>query len=262
MQNKKTGRTLILVILDGCRYDTSIEQMGLLNHYVENGLATRIKVISELPSNSRSLYEVLMTGVPTYKNKILTNGHNSLSGEKSIFEKVKNNGGRTAAAAYYWYSELYNESPFNEKKHRIQLDTENLIENGVFYYEDNYPDTHLFADANFLLQYKKPDFLLIHSMNIDDIGHKFTSDSREYKAVINRADYIIGQYLNNWLELGYQVMVTSDHGMDENGLHGGTLNSHREVPLYIFSKYYRNNVDEISQIEIAGLIEKLLLLHH
>ncbi len=259
MQDSRIERKMVLVLLDGCRYDTSIEQMGLLNHYVEKGIANRVKVKSELPSNSRPLYEVLMTGVSTYENGVLTNNFRQLSKEESIFQKVKNMGGSTAAAAYYWYSELYNESPYDINKHRFQLDTSNLIEQGIFYSEDDYPDSHLFADANYLLDAKKPDFLLIHSMNIDNVGHMFFAPSREYSAVVNRADYIIGEYLNKWISLGYQVLITSDHGMDEYGLHGGNKEAHRDVPLYIFSKYYKGEIVELQQLEIFKLIEKLLL---
>ncbi|MGV1143014.1 alkaline phosphatase family protein, partial [Enterococcus faecium] len=42
-------------------------------------------------------------------------------------------------------------------------------------------------------------------------------------------------YLPEWLQKGYQVVVTADHGMDAHGLHGGSLAAHREVPFYLIS---------------------------
>ena len=77
--------------------------------------------------------------------------------------------------------------------------------------------------------------MVVHSMNIDDVGHKFTSYSREYMAQVNIADNILGTIVPKWRDLGYQVIVTADHGMDEYGLHGGNLPQHREVPFYLLS---------------------------
>lgn len=255
MQNDK----LIVIILDGCRYDTAASQCGFLNHYVEHGQGVRYKVRAEMPSNSRPLYEVLMTGVPTYKNGIFTNAYAQLSKEISIFDLVIANGGTTGAAAYYWYSELYNQAQYDVKRDRIQLDTEGKIQYGIFYNEDTYPDSHLFADAHYLIEQYSPDFQLVHSMNIDDIGHKYTASSKEYQWSVNRADGLLGEYLPIWLEKGYQVVVTADHGMDEFGLHGGSLTAHREVPLYVYSDKLKKEQSEIiPQLELAPLFAYLL----
>ncbi len=251
---------LILIVLDGCRYDTALEQMGVLNHFVAHHQATLIKVIAEMPSNSRPLYEVLATGVPSYRNGILTNGHVRRSKEVSIFDLVKEAGGITGAAAYYWQSELFNEAPYDIACHRIQHDEKNAIQHGIFYSEDHYPDSHVFADANYIIQTYAPHFMLIHSMNIDDVGHKFTAASREYAATVNQADAILGMCLPTWLEQGYQILVTADHGMDDKGLHGGSLAAHREVPLFIFSSKFPENsgIQQMNQLELAPLICNLL----
>ena len=60
--------------------------------------------------------------------------------------------------------------------------------------------------------------------------------------------------------MGYQVVVTSDHGMDDFGNHGGTLAEHREVPLFIFSEQLAPHIGskEIEQLQIAPLICHLL----
>lgn len=260
MSNKTMKEKLILVILDGCRYDVAMEQMGIMNHYVEHGQAHLIKVISETPSNSRPLYEVIQTGVPSYHNGILTNLHVQRSQEVSLFDLVKEAGGTTGAAAYYWQSELYNEAPYDIFSHRIQNDESKAIQHGIFYSEDHYPDSHVFADANHILQTYHPNYLLIHSMNIDDTGHKFTAMSKEYHAAVNFADFLLGTSLQRWLDDGYQVIVTADHGMDEYGLHGGTKKGHREVPMFIFSDRFPKNtgLKRMHQLELAPLICQFL----
>ena len=253
-------KKVIMITLDGCRYDIAIQQLGFLNHFVEKGLASRYKVISETPSNSRPLYEVLLTGVPTHENQIYTNYTVKRSKEQSIFSLTKEAGWTTAAAAYNWVSELYNRAPFSMFEDRIQHDKTKNIQHGIFYSDDAYPDSHLFADAHHLVATYQPDFMYIHSMNIDDIGHKYTGNSIEYRQAVNRIDTILGIYLPLWLKMGYQVVVTSDHGMDDFGNHGGTLSEHREVPLFIFSEQLVPSIglEAIAQLQIAPLICHLL----
>lgn len=258
MSNKQIEK-LIVVILDGCRYDAAVDQLGFLNHLVEHKQGIFRQVQSEMPSNSRPLYEVLMTGVPTYQNQIHTNFSSVRSNQVSLFDLVKQNNGHTGAAAYHWYSELYNQAPYNFKMDRIQNQPDKGIQHGIFYSEDTYPDSHLFADAQYIIDQYAPEFMLVHSMNIDDVGHKFTAASKEYQSAVNLADILLGIFLPEWLKKGYQVVVTADHGMDEYGLHGGSRSAHREVPFYLFSsKQEKIKNITIKQLELAPLFCFLL----
>ncbi|WP_314059367.1 alkaline phosphatase family protein [uncultured Vagococcus sp.] len=248
---------VIMVILDGCRYDTAVGQMGFLNSLVTHQKAQLTKVIAEMPSNSRPLYEVLMTGTPMHQNQIYTNLAVQRSKELSIFDLVKKAGGTTAVAGYYWLSELYNQAPYNIMTDRIQHDREKLIQHGIFYSEDHYPDSHVFADANALVNDHQPDFMVVHSMNIDDVGHKYTANSKEYMTAVNYADIILGYFIPVWQKLGYQIIVTADHGMDQFGLHGGSLNDHREVPLFYLGDFLTVE-RELSQLAVMPLVCQLL----
>ncbi|WP_286228706.1 alkaline phosphatase family protein [Neobacillus mesonae] len=251
---------LVFIMLDGLRFDTAVSQMGYLHHLIEKGKASRFKVKSELPSLSRPLYEVLLTGTPVFKNGITTNKTVRLSHEESLFHLTKKHGLKNATASYYWVSELYNSAPFDPSTDRIQLDGQKPIERGIFYWEDHYPDNHLFADANFLLNTYDPDFLYVHSMNIDDDGHKFTADSMEYRNRVIKVDMILASFLPVWMEKGYQIMVTADHGMNNDGEHGGTTTADRDVPLYIISDRLKPGIyeEEIPQLQIAPLACELL----
>jgi predicted AlkP superfamily pyrophosphatase or phosphodiesterase len=143
---------------------------------------------------------------------------------------------------------------------RIQLDPTQPIERGIFYWEDHYPDTHLFADANYLLQTYEPDFLYVHSMNIDDDGHKFTADSKEYRNRAIAVDILLASVLPHWMDAGYQIMITADHGMNDDGQHGGTTSADRDVPLFLISDQVKPGIheDEIPQLQIAPLACELL----
>ena len=69
-------------------------------------------------------------------------------------------------------------------------------------------------------------------MNIDDAGHKHGLSSPEYRNAARRADGLLSHYLPAWLDAGYQVLVTADHGMNDDRSHGGTLADEREVLLF------------------------------
>ncbi|WP_066188902.1 alkaline phosphatase family protein [Gracilibacillus timonensis] len=251
---------LIIVVLDGLRYDVAIETLGYMEHLVEKGQALRSAVCSELPSLSRPLYEVLLTGTPSYSNGIHTNRSVRLSKHKSLFHLSKEAGLTNATASYYWVSELYNRAPFHYIEDRVQLNTDQAIQNGMFYFEDTYPDSHLLLDGEALRRRVQPDFLYIHSMNIDDIGHKHGGRSSEYREKVLLADNILAELMPIWLEEGYQVVVTADHGMSEQGQHGGTTEAERQVPLYMISNKTHKGMQDLllPQLPFASFMCELM----
>jgi predicted AlkP superfamily pyrophosphatase or phosphodiesterase len=253
---------VIVVVLDGLRYDVAKSSMGYLNHLLEVSQAACYKVQSELPSLSRPLYEVLLTGTPSSVNGITGNHIVRLSNQKSIFHIAQEQGLVTAAAAYYWVSELYNRAPFDRIEDREQHDLNKAIQHGKFYFDDTYPDTHLFADAEVLRREHNPDFLYIHPMGIDDIGHRFGGGSKEYRAKAMEADSILALLLPLWMSEGYEIIITSDHGMSNEGQHGGITADEREVPFFCIGASMEPAVytEILPQLVVAPLICKMLEL--
>lgn len=251
---------VIMVVIDGLQYQVAVSQMGYLNHLVERGLAARCLVKSELPSLSRPLYEVLLTGTPSSVNRITSNQAVQLSTQKSLFQLVKEHGMKNAAAAYYWVSELYNRAPFHYAEDRICTDEEKTIQYGMFYFDDAYPDSHLLLDGEYLRRTYDPHFLYIHPMGIDNAGHLFGSDSKQYRGKAIEIDTILAGLLPLWMEEGYQVVITSDHGMNKDGQHGGTGDEERHVPLYGIGSAFAPGIydEEIPQLAVAPLICSLL----
>src|SRR5690348_4151171 len=118
MENK-----VIYIIIDGLKYSTACDYMGKLEHLIEKNQAARYKVRSELPAESRPLYEVLLTGIPAYQSGIVSNNVVRNSNQKSLFHLTKENGLRNAAAAYLYFSQLYNHVPF-DRVHDLEQDDE------------------------------------------------------------------------------------------------------------------------------------------
>lgn len=253
---------VIFILVDGMRYDTAVESLGYLNNLVEKGLASRYKIRTETPSISRPMYETVLTGTTPSHHLITSNDIVRLSKEKSIFHIARENNLTTGAAAYYWMSELYNRAPFNKIEDLIQLDTDKPIQHGIYYFDDEYPDSHLFIQAEYIIKKYNPDFMLIHPMGVDNAGHKFGGKSHQYRVKVLGIDIILSAIINEWLsDKDTCVIVTSDHGMTADSLHGGTTADERTVPLFLMGQAIKEkNVyeNEVSQLLIAPTVCKLL----
>lgn len=255
---------VIVVLVDGLSAEVA-HGMGYLAGMVEaeRGLYTTLSCA--LPSLSRPLYECILTGVPPVASGITHNGVSRLSLHDSIFHLARAAGKRTAAAAYYWVSELYNQSPWLAARDRFTHDEQLPIQHGCFYWDDNYPDSHLLMDGEWLRSQYDPDFLLIHPMGVDDAGHKFGFDSRQYRNQARRMDSLLADLLPQWLAEGYQVVVTSDHGMNNDLSHGGTLPEERTVPLWLFGDAFVERWPDgvaIAQTQLCALMADLLGISH
>ncbi|GAB4365865.1 MAG: alkaline phosphatase family protein [Elainellaceae cyanobacterium] len=253
---------VIFVLLDGLRFDVAQSSMGYLGHLVETAQASFYKVQSELPSVSRPLYEVLMTGTPSSLNRITSNSIVRLSNQTHLFHLATQNGLTTAAVGFYFFSELYNRSPFNRFTDREQHDPNLPIQHGKFYWDDAYPDSHVFADAEVLRQNWHPDFMVVHPSGIDDIGHKFGGESKEYRNKTIAMDDLLCQVLPVWMDAGYHILVTADHGMNADANHGGTSPDVREVPLFCIGNAFTpgTHLEGLSQLAITPMLCQLLSL--
>ena len=251
----------ILVLSDALRYDVAKDNMGFLGHLVESKQSTLYKIIGELPSMSRPMYETIHTGVPSSDHGVVANSIVRLSNKPNVFQLLKNAGKVTAAAAYYWYSELYNRAPYDRIDDK-ETDDESLnIQHGRFYTEDEYPDIELFASAAHLIRKFSPDYLLLHPMGMDYHGETFGSDSKEYRNHAIYQDSKLAPLIMEWKERGYTVFVTGDHGINADGGHGGTTPEQRTVPFFVIqpSGKGRGETGElISHLQIAPTILKLL----
>ncbi len=256
---RPVSHKVILIILDGLTARVAEHALGFIHSLVEAGAASHHIVRSELPSMSRPLYETILTGKTPYESGITVNPVVRLSKEKSIFHYASSAGLTTAAAAYYWISELYNYCPFDKKNHRYQNDLTMPIQHGIFYTQDTYPDSELFQDAEYLRRTYDPNFLLIHPMSIDNAGHQFGVNDAGYLNAAREVDMLMGLYIPDWLCQGYQIVITSDHGMDWDKLHGGTSEDERNVPLYALGKKSIDSVPKnIKQTDIIKMVLALL----
>jgi predicted AlkP superfamily pyrophosphatase or phosphodiesterase len=252
---------VILIVSDAMRYDAAVSGMGYLGHLVERKLASLYKVIGELPSMSRPMYETIHTGQPVSAHGIVANSVVRKSTQPNIFQLATENGKTTAAAAYFWFSELYNHAPYNAIDDREVDDPSMWIQHGRFYTQDEYADLEVFHSAASLVRKFLPDYLLIHPLGMDVMGETYGSDSSEYRNRAIRQDAWLAPLIGEWLAGGYNVLFTGDHGINADKMHGGTTAEMREVPLYMINPEYQgkgNTGEVVSQLQIAPTVCKLL----
>ncbi len=252
---------VVLVVSDGLRDDTAAQQMGYLEHLVEAKLATRYTVIAELPTLSRPLYETIQTGLPVSQHGVVSNRVVRRSKVPNLFQVAVENGKTTAAAAYYWVSELYNKVPYDPIDGREVDDESLLIQHGRFYTQDGFPDIELFASAGMLVRKFAPDYMLVHPMGMDLAGDTYGADSGKYRKHAIRQDVIMANLIPEWLERNYTILVTADHGMSNDKGHGGTTPDVRQVPLYLIRPGVPgvgNTGQVVSQLQIAPTVCELL----
>ena len=252
---------VVLILSDALRYDVAVANMGFLGHLVESKLASLYKIVGELPSMSRPMYETVHTGVPSSVHGIVANSIVRRSSMPNIFQSVSGAGKITAAAAYYWVSELYNRAPYNRIDDKETDDESFAIQHGRFYTEDEYPDVELFASAAHLIRKYSPDYLLLHPMGMDYHGETFGSDSKEYRNHAIRQDMWLAPLIQEWMERDYTILITGDHGINKDGAHGGTTSEQRDVPLFCIQPNVKGRGDTgqvVSHLQIAPTILKLL----
>jgi predicted AlkP superfamily pyrophosphatase or phosphodiesterase len=254
---------VILILSDALRYDAAIAGMGYLGHLVESKQASLYKIVGELPSMSRPMYETTHTGLSSSEHGIVANSVARLSTKPNLFQVTRDAGRVTAAAAYYWFSELYNRAPFDRVEDREVDDPSLPIQHGRFYTEDEHPDREVFDTAAMLVRRFSPDYLLIHPMGMDVAGETFGADSPQYRNRAISQDAQLAPYIAEWMGLGYSILVTGDHGINKDGAHGGPAPEQREVPLYLIGSnivWQGHPNQAASHLQIAPTILRLLEL--
>lgn len=223
---------VVMVLCDGLGDVPARDRMGFLEHLVEEKAATRYTSRSVLPTMSRPNYESLHTGVTPLEHGLVSNYVVRQSNVPNVFSLARAAGLTTAAIGYYWFSELYHHSPYDRVEHAEYDDGHSGITYGRFYQADDQPDSEVMVRAVLMARRHEPAYVLAHPMGLDHAGHTYGRDSDEYNQAVTNLDAMLALAIPAWLELGYSVLVTADHGHDAHKYHGGTVDEVRNVPMY------------------------------
>lgn len=257
-------RKLLLIILDGVPWRNWRRLFGNLEGWVDAGEARVWRHRSVLPSISASCYASIHTGVSPQVHGCTGNGNVFRLSQPDIFSETRKAGGKTGAVAHSFWSEFFNRHPFDYVRDVEYDDPEAAtINHGRFHTMTAYGkanqmtpcDVDLFATLTSLCLRHGLNYGLLHSCTLDSMGHRFFHESEEMDHACFVMDEMLAPFIPKWRMLGYEVIVTADHGQDARGHHGGRSDLQQEAALYYFGDADGPAEDTvIDQLQLAPTI--------
>ncbi|PSJ56662.1 alkaline phosphatase family protein [Pseudaminobacter soli (ex Li et al. 2025)] len=235
---------LLLIILDGVPYRNWRRLMGNLEGWVQSGDARVWKMRSVLPSTSACCYASIHTGTPPQVHGILSNENRFRVGQPDLFSEISKAGGKTGAVTHSYWSEFFNRYPFDLVEDMEYDEPGGPITHGRFHTMTGYnnknqmtpSDVDLFATLTMLTKRHGIDYGILHTCTLDSMGHRYGHECIEMDHACSAMDGMLAAFLPKWLEAGYEVMVTADHGQTDRGHHGGREDDQQDFALYYFGK--------------------------
>lgn len=257
-------RKLLLIVLDGVPLRNFTRLFGNLEGWVEAGEAQRFVQRAVLPSISASCYASIHTGVVPQVHGCTGNGNVFRLSQPDIFSEARKAGGVTGAVAHSFWSQFFNRHPFDYVRDVEYDEPESAtINHGRFHSMTGYglinqmtpSDVDLFATLTSLCGRFGLDYGLLHTCTLDSMGHRFFHESQEMDHACFVMDEMLAPFIPRWREMGYEVIVTADHGQDARGHHGGRGDLQQLTALYYFGDAKGPERDaEISQLQLAPTI--------
>jgi predicted AlkP superfamily pyrophosphatase or phosphodiesterase len=254
---------LLLIVLDGVPYRNFRRLFGNLEGWVASGDAQVRRMRSVLPSTSSACYASMHTGLPPHRHGVFGNNHRRRLQDPDVFSQLAKAGRKTGAVALSWWSELFYQMPFDPVRH-IELESpKGPIHHGRFHTmadatmanQMSPSDADLFANLTYLCEVKGLDYGLLHTSTLDSMGHRFGHGVREMSDACYYLDAALAPYVIRWRNLGYEVIVTADHGQDEIGHHGGAGEDQQDVAFYYFGDSNLPSEDDtLDQLALAPSI--------
>lgn len=236
-------RRLLLIILDGVPLRNFRRLFGNLEGWVDSGAARTWTIRSVLPSISASCYASIHTGVPPQVHGCTGNRNVFRIDLPDVFSEVRRAGGVTGAVTHSFWSEFFNRAPFDPVRDIEYDEPESAtINHGRFHTMAGYglinqmtpSDLDLFATLTMLCQRFGLTYGILHTCTLDSMGHRFHHDCDEMDNACAMMDEMLAPFIPRWLAMGYEVIVTADHGQDARGHHGGRDTLQQDSALYYF----------------------------
>ncbi len=147
--------------------------------------------------------------------------------------------------AHSFWSEFFNRHPFDFVRD-IEYDEpeSSTINHGRFHTMTGYGQTNqmtpsdvdLFATLTNLCTRFDLDYGVLHTCTLDSMGHRFFHDCQEMDHACAVMDEMLAPFIQRWRAMGYEIIVTADHGQDTRGHHGGRDPLQQEAALYYFGE--------------------------
>lgn len=262
------SKKVLLIVIDGVPLRNWTRLFGNLEGWVQSGQARRWTMRSVLPSTSASCYASIHTGVTPQVHGVTGNDNIFRVAQPDIFSELRKAGRVTGAVTHSFWSEFFNRSPFDPVRD-IEYDEPNSasINHGRFHTMAGYglinqmtpSDADLFATLTMLCDRHKLDYGILHTCTLDSMGHRFFHDCQQMDHACFMMDEMLAPWITRWRDMGYEVIVTADHGQDARGHHGGADPLQQDFAFYYFGDAtYCGPETEVSQLQLAPTVLSLM----
>jgi len=115
------------------------------------------------------------------------------------------------------------------------------------------------AEGNFTL-------LLGHLIGVDHAGHSYSAGHLEIERKLNDTEAVIKDIIS-FMDSNTTLIVFGDHGMTDDGNHGGGTANELRTVFFVYSKrpllghellYDRALTDQMKQLDLASTISTIL----
>lgn len=240
----RLSQRVVLVIVDGLRYDTSRE-MPYLAELRAGGIDTEAR--SQYPTYSKPNYVNILTGVPPMASGVRTNRFPGYVVLDTLMDRARAAGMRTGFVSDNDPMPRLFLRP-REPERPPEIEDVNAIEEGTTEaagealtaeLRGDFDDARYtpwpggFRDAAEELLAGGDQLVILHIALVDVAGHAYGGDSDEYRAAADTTDRVLRTVLSK-LDLGHTTLViTADHGHTNRGGHGGLEPEVLRVPLIL-----------------------------
>ncbi|MEM7378308.1 MAG: alkaline phosphatase family protein [Pseudomonadota bacterium] len=251
---------LLLIVIDGVPWRNWRRLFGNLEGWVASGEARVWRMRSALPSTSASCYASIHTGLSPQVHGVLGNNTLHRVARPDIFSAVRAAGGVTGAVAHSFWSTFFRRCPF-EPLRDLEFDEADgeTINHGRFHTMTGYnkvnqatpADADMFNTLTLLCQRFALDYGLLHTCTLDSLGHRVYHECHEMDHACFMLDEQLAQAVVQWRALGYEVIVTADHGQSDRGHHGGVGEDQQDYALYYFGEAETADDGLLDQLQLA-----------
>lgn len=121
---------------------------------------------------------------------------------------------------------------------------------------DNGIIDHLLEEVN------QFDILIAHFLGVDHVGHRYGPNHPAMRAKLNQLDQVLRQVIDK-MDENTLFFILGDHGMTEDGNHGGATKEETDATLFIYSKnqlLQHKKSNQFKSIHQIDLVPSLSLL--
>jgi hypothetical protein len=237
---------VVLVIIEGLRYDASLE-MPFLNSLRDQGFEARCR--GYYPSNSQSAWTTLISGAGPEINDAplvdLPDDRLSYLTVDGLFTEANRANLTTAVVGPSWWGRSIPEQVLN----RSFLAPTTGVE----------ADQQVIQTTLELMGNVPPNFLLVQLSQARQAALHYGTNSRAYEAAVLRADSQLEEIAQSMSLKRNVLIVTSDHAHLTDGGHGGADEEVVITPLVMVGgRVAPGTRDEVEQTDVAPTIAALL----